>query len=168
MHFGRTKQFRIDVHILLPIKLHALEGQLDETSNLAELAKRIEDRAIIDLERLSFINSLGVREWCRLLRALHKRRVVVRLTRCSEAIIQQINMIVEAKGHAEVESFFAPFGCATCDLEGSLCIEVEPNLAMLQNMQVPKVKCPDCRDITMEFRAIPEMYLLFLQDKAAA
>lgn len=140
-----------------------MEGQIDERTELVGLADRVDKRIVIDLERVSFINSVGVREWIRLLRALRKQGAVVRMKRCSEAMIHQMNMIVEAKGNAEVESFFAPYVCDGCGYEGSMCLEVSPNATRLRDMQAPQIACPECSE-QMEFNEIPERYLLFLEE----
>ena len=144
-----------------------MQGQIDERTELVEIAAKVASlttRAInIDLEKVSFINSVGVREWIRLLRALKKCGASVRMRRCSEAMIHQMNMIVEAKGSGEVDSFFAPYVCDGCGYEGSMCLDVEPNLAQLRDMQALSIACPECTQ-PMEFNDIPERYLLFLED----
>lgn len=139
-----------------------MRGQIDEGTRLVGLADKVQDGITIDLEKVSFINSVGVREWIRLLRALRKRGAAIRMRRCSEAMIHQMNMIVEAKGNAEVESFFAPYVCDGCGYEGSMCLDVSPNATKLKELQAPTVDCPECND-KMEFNEIPERYLLFLE-----
>ncbi len=140
-----------------------MRGQIDEGTELVGLADKTDKAIHIDLERVSFINSVGVREWIRMLRALKKTGIVVRMRRCSEAMIHQMNMIVEAKGSAEVDSFFAPYVCDGCGYEGSMCLDVAPHLEQFRQMQAPPVACPECTQ-PMEFNEIPERYLLFLEN----
>jgi anti-anti-sigma regulatory factor len=141
-----------------------MQGQIDERTDLSELGTRLERLVVMDLEKVSFINSVGVREWIRMLRSLEDRGVQVRMKRCSEAMIHQINMIVEAMGCAEVESSFAPYLCEDCGYEGSMCLEVAANASQFRNMDAPQVPCPECNG-TMEFDEIPARYFLFLGEK---
>ena len=142
-----------------------LTGQLDERADLARVAEKIEGSVTFDLAQVSFINSIGVREWIRLLRNLHEKNVRVNLRRCSEAMVHQMNMIVETVAHSRVESFFVPYMCDACGAEASMCIEVEPNLSTLRGMQAPAQKCPECSG-KMTFSEIPARYLLFVSQGA--
>ena len=63
----------------------SFEGQIDEATDLDDLATRLDDHVVVDLERVSVINSIGLREWVRLIQGLQERGVLVTLTRCSEA-----------------------------------------------------------------------------------
>lgn len=139
------------------------DGQIDERSRLVDFAEKLTSgKLAINLEKVSFINSVGVREWIRMLRKLADNGVEVQLRRCSEAMIHQVNMIVEAKGSAEVDSFYAPYQCDECGFESSMCIEVGPNRDMLRRMEAPQLECPECKT-AMDFNEIPERYFLFLE-----
>lgn len=137
-----------------------LNGQIDENATLVALVDQLDKPVELDLGLVSFINSMGVREWIRLLRSLSTQNIPVRLSRCSEAMIHQINMIVDALGHAEVVSFFAPYACNSCGFETSLVVDVEAHRAQLQELDAPDLPCPQCRE-RMQFSEIPERYLAF-------
>lgn len=139
------------------------DGQIDERSKLVDFVEQLSaGQVAINLEKVSFINSVGVREWIRMLRKLDDKQHAVRLRRCSEAMIHQVNMIVEAKGNAEVDSFYAPYQCDECGFESSMCIDVGSHEAMLRRMEAPQLACPECK-AAMEFNEIPERYFLFLE-----
>lgn len=140
-----------------------LSGQVDEQTQLVDLAGRLDHKVVLDLERVSFVNSVGIREWIRMLRVLDEHDLEVRMVRCSEAMIHQMNMIVEAKGRAGVDSFFAPYLCAECGYEGSMCLEVADHAETLARLEAPEVSCPECNG-RMEFNEIPGRYLLFLEE----
>ncbi len=142
-----------------------LSGQLDERADLARVVEKVEGAVAFDLASVSFINSIGVREWVRLLRQLHEKGVRVTLRRCSEAMVHQMNMIVETVAHTRVESFFVPYMCDACGAEASMCIDVEPNLALLRAMEAPAQTCPECAG-KMAFSEIPARYLLFVAQGA--
>jgi hypothetical protein len=137
-------------------------GVIDETSNLAELLPTPGSGPFeLDLGGVTFINSLGVREWIRFLAAAAGTGVKVRLLRVSEPLIQQLNMIVAARGQAEVASFFAPYACDACGREESLLIELAPNRQRLAAGDPPPAKCPEC-GAAMAFNDFPQRYFLFL------
>jgi anti-anti-sigma regulatory factor len=139
-----------------------LEGQMDDQSDLAALLDTLRKPVVIDLKGVSFINSVGVREWIRFLHGLTELQLRVRLRQCSEAMILQMNMIMEARGSAEVESFYAPYTCEGCGLEASMCLDARQHAEALNKRQVPSLPCPDCGG-TMQFDDFPKRYLLFLE-----
>jgi hypothetical protein len=142
-----------------------LAGQLDERADLAPIAQKAAGRVVFDLAQVSFINSIGVREWVRLLRALGDKKVEVVLRRCSEAMVHQMNMIVETVAHARVESFYVPYLCDACGAEASMCIDVDAHMPALRRMEAPVQKCPECGGV-MSFAEIPARYLLFVSQGA--
>jgi len=137
-----------------------LNGQIDENATLADLIDDLQERVTFDLGLVSFINSMGVREWIRLLRSLKAKGVAVRLVRCSEAMIHQINMIVDALGHAQVASLFAPYSCNSCGFETSLVVDVDAHKQELQEFDPPDLPCPQCEE-PMQFNEIAERYFAF-------
>lgn len=141
-----------------------LRGRIDETAHLADLAVdgAVDGALDIDLGGVAYINSLGVRDWSALLKRFAQRGVAVTLHRCSEPMIQQMNMILDAKGVAEIESFHAPFTCDACGWEGSLVLttgEVEPVVVAGRS---PVGPCPDC-GATARFNDFIDRYFLFLR-----
>ena len=139
----------------------ALTGVIDESASLPELLPQTPGRLRIDLAGVTFINSLGVREWIRFLATAAQAGVAVELARVSEPLIQQLNMIVAARGQAEVLSFYAPYACDACGREESLLIDLAPNRAALARGEAPAAKCPECGS-AMAFNDFPQRYFLFL------
>jgi len=139
----------------------SLVGEIDDQATLSDLIDQLGPRVVIDLRGVRFINSVGVREWIVFLGALDDRGKAVVLRNCSEPMVHQMSMVVEARGNAEVESFCAPFLCDDCASERSLVIDVAQNLGDLEARRVPAQKCPDCGG-TMRFDDFPNRYLLFL------
>jgi hypothetical protein len=142
-----------------------LVGQIDERADLNLIASKVEWSAVFDLSAVSFINSIGVREWVRLLRTLHDKNVLVSLRRCSEAMVHEMNVIAETVAYVRVESFFLPYMCDACGAESSACIDVEQHRAQLRLMQPPLQHCPECKG-NMSFADIPGRYLLFAAQAA--
>jgi hypothetical protein len=140
-----------------------LSGRLDETAPLAARAEAWAAAEVtIDTGGVVFINSIGVREWMRLLRGLAGRTARVRLERCAEVIIEQINMIDDARGNAVVASFHAPYECSACGREASMLLDVAAHGAAMRRMEPPAMICPDCGQ-PMDLYELPEKFFSFLE-----
>jgi len=158
---GRQSGLRVITQERDGSQLVTLTGQIDERADLPGLADRLGGDVQFVLEEVSFINSIGTRNWCRLMHRLIDAGARIHFARCSEAMVQQMNMVVDVKGTAAIDSFFAPYLCPVCQHEASLLVEVAPNLDRLRAGDVPTQPCPAC-SASMEFAELPERYLLFL------
>jgi anti-anti-sigma regulatory factor len=138
-----------------------IEGEIDDTTDLASHAAKVTQNAIIDLGGVTFINSVGVREWVTLLDQLASRGFKITLRNVSEPMVRQMTMVMEAKGDAGVESFYAPYMCPKCGDERALLIGVAKHQATLAAGTPPKLPCPSC-GATAEFDEFPARYLAFL------
>lgn len=139
-----------------------LVGSIDETAGLMALLTRAQGKQLVlDLGGITFINSLGVRDWIRMQAAATQQGLHVELRRVAEVIIHQLNMIIATRGTARVTSFFAPYACDACGREESLLIDAVANAAQLQQLQPPTMKCPEC-SAQMAFNDFPERYFSFL------
>lgn len=140
-----------------------LSGIIDEHARLHEVVSNQQRRLVLDLGDITFINSLGVRDWIRFLAKLATDHIQLELVRVAEPLVHQFNMIVATRTGAQVRSFFAPFACDACGLEKSICLEVEPHLHDLRALRPPAVACPTCQS-QMAFNDFPERYFSFLRD----
>lgn len=139
-----------------------LNGQLDELCELAAFSERLGTTVIFDLEQVSFVNSIGLREWVRTLRALDGRGAQITLSRCSEAVVHNMNMVLAARGRAAVDSFHMPYHCEFCDRHISVCLSVAEHLDTFRLMQAPEQHCSECGR-AMQMSEMPETYLMFLE-----
>ncbi len=137
-----------------------LDGQLDERCDLSPIAEQIDGNVQLR-PVISFINSIGVREWIRLLHALRERGCAIRLDDCSEALVHQMNMIIEAQAGSTIGSFYAPYACDACGHEASMKLDMDEHSAALKEQNPPNLACPECGG-EMEFNEIVDRYLLFL------
>src|SRR4051812_24708825 len=139
-----------------------LAGSIDESADLHELIGRARNgKLVLDLGGVTFINSLGVRDWIRMQAAAQKGGLDVELRRVAEVIVHQLNMIIATRGNARVTSFFAPYACDACGREESLLIDAVANQAALVSLQPPPMTCPEC-SAQMAFNDFPERYFSFL------
>ena len=139
-----------------------LAGSIDESAALHELIGRAQNnRLVLDLGGVTFINSLGVRDWIRMQAAAKKANVAVELRRVAEPLVHQLNMIIATRGNAQVTSFYAPYACDACGREESLLIDAVANAAALVKLEPPPMTCPECA-AQMAFNDFPERYFSFL------
>ena len=139
-----------------------LAGAIDETAGLMDLLGRAQGgRLVLDLGGVTFINSLGVRDWIRMQAAATQQRLHTELRRVAEVIIHQLNMIIATRGTSHVTSFFAPYACDRCGREESLLIDAVANAQLLAKLLPPPMTCPECGG-PMAFNDFPERYFSFL------
>ena len=139
-----------------------LAGAIDESAALHELIGRaVNGRLVLDLGGVTFINSLGVRDWIRMQAAAQKANLAVELRRVAEPLVHQLNMIIATRGDARVTSFFAPYACDACGREESLLIDAVAAAAGLAKLEPPPMACPEC-GTQMAFNDFPERYFSFL------
>lgn len=139
-----------------------LSGAIDETSRLIELLARAQGgRLVLDLAGVTFINSLGVRDWIRMQGEATRQTVAIELRRVAEPIIHQLNMIIATRGTATVTSFYAPYACDACGREESLLVDAVAHAAGLARLEAPAMACPEC-GAKMAFNDFPERYFSFL------
>src|SRR5690606_24012401 len=101
-----------------------LTGSIDETAGLLEILGHAHGgRLALDLGGITFINSLGVRDWIRMQSTATEHRIQLELHRVAEVIVHQLNMIIATRGTSKVASFFAPYACDACGREESLLID---------------------------------------------
>ena len=140
-----------------------LSGAIDEAAGVAELVGRARSgRLVLDLGGVTFINSLGVRDWIRLQAAATAAGIAVELRRVSEPLVHQLNMIIATRGDARVTSFFAPYACDACGREDSLLVDAVAHAAQLARLEPPPMTCPEC-GAQMAFNDFPERYFSFLK-----
>jgi anti-anti-sigma regulatory factor len=143
-------------------RLVSLVGRIDESAHLDQLVEQIAAReVVIDTAGVYFLNSIGVRDWIRLLRGLdaHGSRLV--LVRCSEPLVSQLNLIPNARGTATVASLHAPYLCDQCGLDSAMLLDVTAHDEELRAMKPPVMTCPECGG-TMRLADLPERFFTFL------
>ncbi len=134
-----------------------LSGDLNEHAEFAPVVGCDARALVFDLEGVRRINSCGVREWIRMMDALRAQGRAITLERCSVAVVNQMNMIVNFRGDARVASVQLPYLCPRCDEEFVVACE-------LGGASVPEVRdavpCPRCGEAA-EFDDLVEAYLAF-------
>jgi anti-anti-sigma regulatory factor len=139
-----------------------LAGAIDETAALPELVGRARGgRLVLDLAGVTFINSLGVRDWIRMQVAAQQAGLAVELRRVSEPLVHQLNMIIAARGTAQITTFYAPYACDACGREESLLVDAIAHRERMVRLDPPPMACPECT-ARMAFNDFPERHFSFL------
>ncbi|RPJ75645.1 MAG: hypothetical protein EHM20_08610 [Alphaproteobacteria bacterium] len=131
-------------------------GVIDEDAVFDKIQNLKMAKCFFDFGKVSMINSCGIREWIKYLQGLNGADIVY--LNCPQIIIEQVNMVhgFIRKG-AVVESFFAPYFCASCDTEKKILLKS----ADVINSKAPSAQCNTCGS-ELEFDAIEKQYFSFL------
>jgi DNA-directed RNA polymerase subunit RPC12/RpoP len=135
-----------------------LAGRIDDVAQLGALATLLPaGDVVLDLAGVTFVNSIGMREWVRLVRVLRDRGTVT-LAAVSDVLFVQLNMIAEFRGSVQIASFHAGYVCAACGREATLLVDAISHAAALRAMIAPRLPCPEC-GAAMDLADFPERYL---------
>jgi hypothetical protein len=133
-------------------------GAIDEKAQLQPLLRWSNGKLLVlDLAGVTFINSIGVREWVRLQAAARDAGVKIELRNVAEALVLQLNIVPAARTASEVKSFYATYLCDACGEEQPELIEV----AELTDMTAPARSCRACKQ-PATLADPPELYFSFL------
>ena len=142
-----------------------LKGQLSEAFDHTEIDQpKGVSSVTFDLEGIFYISSVGIREWVLLLNKWSKKFKLF-FERCSISFIDQINMVPDCLGEAQMISFFAPYYCECRKTETMSLLDVRLHHGSLIKQKAPRLKCPDpdpkCTK-GLEFDALEECYFAFV------
>lgn len=86
-----------------------IQGKIDEDSNFRALDVDGCSSVILDLEKITAINSVGTREWIKWIKCVPSTLKLV-IRKCPKNIVDQINMVSGfLPTGAIVESFYVPY-----------------------------------------------------------
>lgn len=137
----------------------ALKGAVNEDADFPRLTNEItqQPRVRFDLSGITRINSCGVREWVKFVRAL-PNGMALDLERCPPTVVAQLNMVSNFASRAAVLSVFAPFICESCGEHEDVLVAVVPG----QVPALPQRVCAKCQS-PMEFDDLEDSYFAFIQ-----
>ncbi len=141
----------------------ALSGQVDEAVDYGKINLKGLKRVAFDFEKIKLINSTGLQRWIKFLGDIDQD-VEITFVRCAIRVITQINMFpgFTAGRPVQIESFFAPYFCETCDKSQDLLLERRRDFPDPANIIAPKMKCLKCGG-PAEFDGIEKKYFIFLK-----
>lgn len=86
-----------------------LKGSITEDSQLDGIHAGGDKALVIDLAKVSRINSYGIRQWINHLKKVREATPTLLFTRCPPSIVEQFNMISNFGADGVVASFYLPF-----------------------------------------------------------
>ena len=154
---------RLDVQIDPAAHHVTMAGRIDDSTSFAEvLAKLPAGATTIDTSAVTFINSVGMREWIRLVRGLRERGDSITLERVADVLITQMNLIPEFRDTVRIASFHAQYVCPICGAEAAPVVDAVVHAGQLATMHAPRLPCPECGG-AMELGDFPERYLMLFR-----
>lgn len=136
-----------------------LVGRIDDSAPLGEVAAALPVGAVsIDTGGVTFVNSIGMREWLRFIRALREKGATVTLVRVADVLMTQLNLFGDLARMVAIESFHAHYVCATCGAEAAPLVDVATHAQLLRSQKAPQLPCPECQS-AMDLGDFPERYL---------
>jgi len=142
--------------------LLTLEGSIDESFLNKTVRIPAGKTVIIDFNKITNINSLGVRHWIQWVRTYPSSRFVLR--HCPQCIVDQMNAVSDfIPARTTVESFYAPYYSENTGEEKKILYK--------NNVDYNISKAPEVKNITdsqgekMEMDVHPNKYFKFLTPK---
>ena len=132
------------------------EGQIDEDSEFSQLDLKDLDEVIFDLQKVTHLNSCGIREWIQFQNQnVEGKKVTYR--NCPQVVVEQMNIV---KGFVleggVIESFFAPYYDEDADQE----VKVLLKPSQIVDNKAPAVKNDQGKEL--EFDDIEAQYFSFI------
>ena len=151
----RFKNLQFDIEDDQHIANYRLTGDVDEYFQYIRVPLIIKPLVQFDVSGITNFNSVGIREWTRLMTGFPKSSKI-EFVKASVAMVDQINMVPECLGHGKIVSFFAPYYCA-CGVEATRLLDVEACKEDIAHLRAPPLACVACGQ-KLQFDALEESY----------
>ncbi len=137
-----------------------LSGSIDETFGQAVGDLPTLGRYVINFKGLKSINSIGIREWIKLMQKL--KTVQLSFLECPKVFIDQVNMIQGfAPTNTKILSFYVPYFNESNDSEKSILLVHGKHYTDGKILELPKVL--DEKGQEMEIDVVEAKYFKFLK-----
>lgn len=137
-------------------------GQVDEDANFQPVDVGASKEVVLDLDAVTAINSVGIREWIKWVKAF-PASVKLSVRKCPKIIVDQINMVAGfLPPGTTIESFYVPY---YADATGSEKMVLFTNGKEFTggNLQAP-AEVKDDSGEAMEMDVIEAKYFKFLKN----
>lgn len=141
-----------------------LSGSIDEDASFQEAPLAGLKEIDIFLEKVTSLNSCGVREWMTWMS--HASEASVRLHGCPRVIVDQINMIHGfLPANSRVHSFFVRYYSEATEEETDILFEYGKHFT--EGSVSPPAQVQDSKGNLMELDILPDKYFRFIKDQAS-
>lgn len=138
-----------------------MEGTIDEDTLLDDVFTDAQPNIVINLSKITHINSCGIRTWVNTIEKLTETHNVTFID-CSITMVRQFNMISNFGGTGIIQSFKIPYYCNECDKEYDFSMETEEYCRTHPDFTAPEYTCPECNAV-LEFDDLEDKYFHFLK-----
>ena len=139
----------------------ALSGSIDENSDLQGVFARLDGAAVLNMQQVERVNSMGVHRWIPLVtRFSAEHRLMI--DEISYALVQNANVVANLFGTAVVRSCMAPYYCSHCNSNTTLTVSHD-EVAAAGNAP-PAKYCGRCKS-QMDFDEL-DGYFAFFKPRA--
>lgn len=133
----------------------------DAEVHFAKLASNLSAKCIFNFQKVTYVNSCGVRAWINFLREIEQTREIV-FEECTPEVVAQINMIPNFRGSAHIRSVYGSYVCPECDHEKNVLFEEGKNMPATPEDSVEEVKCDQCGAEAMELEELEDEFFQWL------
>jgi hypothetical protein len=139
-----------------------ISGGVDEDANFQPIDTGAFKSVVLDLEGVTAINSVGIREWIKWVKAI-PTTIQLSVSRCPKIIVDQINMVAGFLPPATIiESFFVPYFAESSGTEKMLLFEKDKEF---KDGEIhPPADVKDDSGEEMEMDVIEAKYFKFLKN----
>lgn len=135
-----------------------ITGAIDECAQFADV--KYNEKMIINLEGVNFLNSVGTRSWCLWLQRF-RAPVQISMVRCPVIMVKSFSSVKSfLTDRCTIDSFYVPFYSEkTGERKDFLAVRGS-------HFGETEIKLPELKDSAgdlMEIDVIPELYLLFIK-----
>lgn len=122
-----------------------LQGAIVENVEdvLRTLSETAGDNCVIDMSRISLVNSCGIVEWVNFIHPFSAKRTVV-LDNVPSHVLRIVNMIKSFCGKATIRSVCLEFVCERCEQDKLEQIILGKNMPSPSELSV-QIPCPRCQ-----------------------
>lgn len=139
-----------------------IRGPLDDQAGIESAFRDLTGPVEVDLSGLGPIVSEGIRLWVLAVSGVAEG-CRLEFHRVPVAMIEQFNLIENARGRGRVLTFEAPYFCVACDAERDILLEVgSEEFGGPGPPRPPARACPEC-EADLQFDDLPERYFTFLE-----
>lgn len=145
--------------------LYCLEGMINEFAALGTI-KPTEKLVKLDLSGITYINSIGCKNWIQLLESLGDR--MIEFHHVSTAMMTGISMLPgllpPRGGRESIKSFYLPFFCIHCNTGHQSLVEPSSLEIIDESVFTGLVACPSCGSPMVVTEENSEFLYLFVYE----